>query len=291
MKFASFIYNGEEKIGAVKENRVYVLENILQNPPKNMLELIDVYSGDVVAEINESIGEDEGINLGDIKLIAPIPEPKRGVICLGKNYLEHVNEVDTVLISGKDGIPQAPIYFYKLVDRAVGHMEEIHSNAEVTSQLDYEVELGVIIGKEGKNIPLERVEEYIFGYTIINDISAREIQKKHVQWLRGKSLDGTCPMGPYIVTKDEIEFPPKLKIESYVNGEKRQSGNTTQMIYGISRVISEFSRGTTLKSGDIISTGTPAGVGMGFTPPKYLKSGDLVECRIDGIGVLKNKVK
>ena len=291
MKFASFIYNGEEKVGVVKENCAYILENILQNPPKDMIGLIEIYSDDTVAEIKESIGKNKGIDLKDVKLLAPITDPKRGIICLGKNYVEHVNEVDTVLISGKDGIPQAPIYFYKLVDRAVGHMEEIDSNAGITGQLDYEAELGVIIGKEGKNIHLESVEEYIFGYTIINDISAREIQKKHVQWLRGKSLDGTCPMGPYIVTREELDFPPKLKIETYVNGEKRQGGNTSQMIYGISQVISEFSRGITLKRGDIISTGTPAGVGMGFKPPKYLKRGDIVECRIEGIGVLKNRVK
>lgn len=291
MKFASFVYKGEEHVGVVSGEFVYLIEDVLQDPPKNMLELIENFSEETRKNIEKGIKNFKGIALNSLKLKAPIPEPKRGVICLGKNYLDHISEVDTAITGEKQGIPEAPIYFYKLVNKAVGHMEDINLNEEVTSQLDYEVELGVIIGKDGKDIPLDRVEEYIFGYTIINDVSAREIQKKHTQWFRGKSLDGTCPMGPYIVTKDELSAPLHLNIESYVNGEKRQSGNTSQMIYGIAQLLSEFSKGITLKKGDIISTGTPAGVGMGFKPPKYLKKGDTVECRIDGIGILINKVR
>ena len=157
--------------------------------------------------------------------------------------------------------------------------------------LDYEAELAVIIGKDARDVPAEKAREYVFGYTIINDVSARNIQDRHSQWYFGKSLDTFTPMGPCIVTANEIAYPPKLKIQSRVNGELRQDSNTELLIFGIDHIISELSRGMTLKAGTIISTGTPSGVGIGFTPPVFLKSGDEVECIVEGIGSIKNRVK
>ena len=168
------------------------------------------------------------------------------------------------------------------------HISGLHK--ELTSQLDYEAELAVILKKDAKDVALEDVEDYIFGYTIMNDVSAREVQTAHRQWYFGKSLDGFTPLGPWIVTADSVEFPPKLRIQSRVNGELRQDSNTEQFIHGIAEVVSELSRGMTLKAGTIIATGTPAGVGMGFDPPRFLKPGDVVECVIEGIGTLKNPV-
>lgn len=157
--------------------------------------------------------------------------------------------------------------------------------------LDYEAELAFIIGKDAKNVAPEQARDYIFGYTIMNDVSARTIQNRHKQWYFGKSLDGFTPMGPCVVTTESLPYPPHLKIQSYVNGELRQDSNTELLIFGIDHIVSELSQGMTLKAGTIISTGTPAGVGMGFQPPKYLKAGDVVECVIEGIGRLANPVK
>lgn len=293
MHFITYIYNNCEKIGILSKNKntVIPIEDIVKDETCNTMEAFIRGFNDYKFELCKK-AEDEmtGINIDTVKLEAPIPEPKRGVICLGKNYREHIKEVAKA-IDEKDFIPESPIYFNKLVDRAPGQDGIIPFHAQVSMEMDYEVELGVIIGKEGKNIPRDKVEEYIFGYTIVNDISIRDIQRKHTQWFRGKSLDGTCPIGPWIVHKSEIKFPVKLDIKSYVNGELRQDSNTKEFIYDIPYIISEFSQGITLKPGDIISTGTPAGVGMGYTPPKYLNTGDNIECFIEGIGTLRNYVK
>ena len=188
-------------------------------------------------------------------------------------------------------IPKHPIYFTKIADPAIGHMDNIIIPTEYTENLDYEVELAIIIGKEGKNISPDNVEEYIFGYTIGNDISARDIQTKHIQWFKGKSLDTTTALGPYIVSKSKIKLPVELDIRCKINGEIRQSSNTRNLIFNIPYIISDLSQGLTLKPGDIILTGTPAGVGAGFKPPKYLKPGDKIESIIEDIGTLINFVK
>lgn len=292
MKLLTYTYENKETIGILSkdEKKVIPIKNILgEKAPTTMLELVKAFTDDILNKLSETISE-EGIDIEKIKVNAPIPEPLRGVICLGKNYIDHVNEVPSAM-DLKKGLPENPIYFCKLVDRALGMNEIIPSYEDLTDSLDYEVELGVIIGKEGKNIPKEKAEEYIFGYTIINDISVRNIQTKHVQWFRGKSFDGTCPIGPYIVHKSEIPYPPNLDIKCYINDELRQNSNTNKLIFDIPTIISEFSKGITLKPGDIISTGTPSGVGMGFKPEKFLKSGDIVKCEIEKIGELVNIVK
>lgn len=292
MKFVTFILDGVETIGILTkdEKRVVKIKDILgENAPTTLVELIENFSDEYRSALKNVEGNYEEFDIEKVIMKAPIPVPKRGIICLGKNYREHVKEVPSN-IDFKNGVPEHPIYFLKLVDEAVAHGGNILLNTDVTNQLDYEAELAVVIGKEGKNIPKDKVEEYIFGYTIINDISARDTQAKHVQWFYGKSLDGTCPMGPCIVDKSEISFPPELDIKCYVNGELRQNSNTREFIFDIPYIISEFSKGVTLKPGDIIATGTPAGVGMGFNPKKFLKDGDEVVCVVDGVGMLRNSV-
>jgi 2-keto-4-pentenoate hydratase/2-oxohepta-3-ene-1,7-dioic acid hydratase in catechol pathway len=292
MYFATFIVNGQEKIGVLNYNgnAVIPIEQIVgEKSCGSMLDFIKGFSSDVLSKLEKASKDMEGIDLNTVTLEAPIPEPLRGIICLGKNYREHVKEVARAIDQRAD-IPVDPIYFSKLVDRAVGQDGIVKYPQGISEELDYEAELAVIIGKEGRDIPADKVEEYIFGYTILNDISIRDIQRRHIQWLRGKSFDGTCPIGPYIAYKSEIPFPVQLDVKSYVNGELRQNSNTKEFIFDISYVISEFSRGITLKSGDIIATGTPAGVGMGFIPTRFLRPGDVVECCIEKIGTLRNRV-
>lgn len=226
----------------------------------------------------------------DARLLAPIPVPGQDVICLGVNYKEHAEEAADFLNVTCSKVPSHAVYFGKRVNRATGHGDAIPSYQELADGLDYEAELAVIIGKDAKGVPEETAGDYIFGYTILNDISARNIQKQHGQWYFGKSLDGFTPMGPWIVTANEIEFPPRLSIQAKVNGELRQDGNTGDLVFGIAHIISELSKGMTLRAGTIISTGTPAGAGIGFTPPKFLKPGDHVECIIEKIGTLSNTV-
>lgn len=296
LKFITFYHENKEQIGLLskEEDKVFLIKELLNsNKPNSMIELIEEFNQDIESKLEnayDNLDSLKGIEISKVKFLAPIPEPRRGVICLGKNYAEHVKEVPSA-IDFKNGLPENPIYFCKLVDRAVEDKGVISIHKDVAKQVDYEVELAVIIGKKGKDIPKDKVEEYIFGYTILNDISLRDIQAKHVQWFKGKSFDETCPMGPCIVYKSEIKLPVELDIKCYVNGELRQDSNTRKMIFDIPYIISEFSKGTTLKPGDIISTGTPSGVGMGFKPPKLLKAGDEVMCYIEKIGTLTNVVE
>ena len=226
----------------------------------------------------------------EVRFLAPIKNPKQDVICLGINYMDHAEESARYKKEAFGGERPYAVYFSKRVNESVANGDGIQSHSDIVTDLDYEVELAVIIGKEAKNVPEEEVKNYIFGYTIINDVSARTLQTQHNQWYFGKSLDGFTPLGPCIMTVDSTAFPPVLKLQSKVNGELRQDSNTGLFIHGIEEVICELTKGMTLKAGTIIATGTPAGVGMGFVPPKFLKTGDVVECIIEGIGTLKNTV-
>ncbi len=230
------------------------------------------------------------IPLASVKLCAPIPKPPQDIICLGINYKEHKNEVDRYEPDTFSTKQPYAIYFSKRVNETTACGETIPSYSNIVDSLDYEAELAVIIGKDAKNISEDDAEKYIFGYTILNDISARNIQKRHTQWYFGKSFDGFAPLGPYITTADEMPLPLNVSIKSYVNGELRQDSNTGLMHFTIPQIISELSQGMTLKAGTIISTGTPAGVGMGFNPPKFLHPGDEVRCEIEGIGTLINTI-
>jgi 2-keto-4-pentenoate hydratase/2-oxohepta-3-ene-1,7-dioic acid hydratase in catechol pathway len=225
--------------------------------------------------------------LGPAELAAPIPRPARNIFCVGKNYAEHAKELAGSLF--QDSEPPFPIVFSKVPETVIGPGEPIVIDPAVSTAIDYEVELAVIIGTSGRNITKDAALSHIWGYTIINDVTARDIQKRHSQWLLGKSLDGFCPMGPWAVTADEIDLS-NTGVRTFVSGEQRQSANTRDLIFDVPTLIATISNGITLKPGDIIATGTPAGVGMGFDPPRYLKPGDVVRVEIDGIGALENPV-
>ncbi len=240
-----------------------------------------------LAERDSSI---KRIPISELKLLSPIVHPICDIICLGLNYHKHAQEAEAYKKDVFDKGDSA-IYFSKHADRISSCCDDIPLNENLVSSLDYEVELAVVIGKTCKNVKAEEVSKYIFGYTVVNDISARDIQSRHKQWFLGKSIDGYLPMGPCIVTSDEIAYPPKLKIKSYVNGELRQDSTTDMMIHPIGEVISELSSYLTLRPGTIIATGTPSGVGMGMNPPQFLKKGDEVVCEIQEIGILRNTVR
>ena len=226
---------------------------------------------------------------GTYGLLAPIPRPRQDVLCLGINYADHAAESAKFSDTFRKAEP-VPVYFSKRVVEAAHPDEAIPSYPGLVEKLDYEVELAVILGKTIKDCPVEDVPAAIFGYTILNDMSARDLQTRHTQWYRGKSLDKFTPMGPCIVTADEIPWPVRLDIRCYVNGELRQHSNTAQLITGIAEALSMFSQGTTLLAGSILATGTPSGVGMGFDPPRFLHPGDEVLCEIEKIGQLRNTI-
>lgn len=263
---------------------------------KTMQELIENISESEKQLLEYASGQDPykvrgAAPIGEVSLLAPIPHPRQDVICLGINYMAHAEESARFKKEAFDGERPHAIYFSKRVNRATDPGAGIPSHRDIVTDLDYEAELAVIIGREASHVREEDVKDYIFGYTIINDVSARTLQTRHKQWYFGKGLDGFTPMGPWITTADEVAFPPALAISSKVNGELRQHSNTSLLMTGIAEIIEELSSGITLLPGTIIATGTPAGVGMGFDPPKFLKSGDVVECTIEGIGTLCNTVR
>lgn len=296
MYFATYEYKSEQAIGVIlkEENKVIPMKEIFgfigRDCPESMNEFIGSFDDNMMKEIQNVLDKSQaqGIALKDVKLCAPISHPKRNLICLGKNYLDHAKETQG-LPGGTEEIPKFPIYFSKIANPAIGDGDIILNHANITEKVDYEVELAVIIGKDGIDIEKEAAEDYIFGYTIVNDISARNIQRKHGQWFKGKSLETFCPMGPYIAHKSVIPFPVELNIVCKVNEETRQNSNTNKLIFDIPHIISDLSKGMKLQAGDIIITGTPAGVGLGFKPFKFLKPGDTVECYIEKIGTLTNK--
>jgi len=263
-------------------------------PELTMLSLIAL--GEAGLEIaRKTLASGTRQSLSNIRLLAPIPEPRRNVFCLGWNYAEHSREAAQArgkLSPKEQKLPERPIFFTKLgtaVNRPDGI---IPLDTSVTNQLDWEVELGVILGLGGKNIPREKAMEHVFGYTIINDVSAREVQVSHGgQFFKGKSLDGTCPMGPWIITADELPDPRGLSLRCRVNDELKQEGTTSDMIFDIPATLEWLSRGLTLLSGDVIATGTPSGVGFARTPPEFLRDGDTVECEVERIGILRNQVQ
>lgn len=276
MKFITYSHNDEICIGALLDGFVAPLRAFL-----SMEELIRAGGVDALPE--------ERIACDEIKLLAPLPHPAQDVICLGMNFADHTTEAARFHPSMVR--ESYPVYFSKRVNEAVADGGYIDSHPDVTDRVDYEAEVAVILGEDAYKVSAEEAQDYIFGYTLLNDVSAREVQTRHKQFYLGKSLDSFTPMGPCIVTADEYSWPPEIGVRCYVNGELRQNGNTSQWIYGIADVIADLSAAMTLKAGTIISMGTPAGVGMGFEPPKFLKAGDVVVCEADGIGRLTNTVK
>ena len=288
MKFVTYINDGESGVGVLNAAETSVIPAAeLGLEAKTMNELINELRGGlptIPAEVKE-------LALSDIKLDAAIPEPKQDIICLGLNYRDHAEEAtraDAVF----DVQRGDAVYFAKRLQRAVAPGGTIDGHFDICDSLDYEVELGVVLGKDAKNVKAADAAEYIFGYTIINDVSARNLQTRHKQWYFGKSLDDFTPIGPCIVSAEKLGAMPELDIRCYVNGELRQNSNTRMMIFDIPYIIEELSTGMTLKAGTVIATGTPSGVALGMEPTvrEYLKSGDVIRCEIEGIGVLENTI-
>ena len=296
MKFVTYEIEHKRRLGVINRDGTWIyplrsldmdyktMQELIEGISESEKQLLEYVSGQDPYKIKGAVPAEEAI------LLAPIPHPVQDVICLGINYMAHAEESARYKKEAFGGERPFAVYFSKRVSEATGTGAEIPSHKELVQDLDYEAELAVIIGKDAKSVPISEVKNYIFGYTVINDVSARTLQTRHKQWYFGKSLDGFLPMGPCIVTTEEFPYPPRLSIQSRVNGELRQDSSTELMIFGIDHVVSELSAGMTLKAGTIIATGTPAGVGMGFDPPRFLKPGDVVECSIEGIGTLVNRV-
>jgi len=289
MKIANALYKNRETLG-ILNGEGFIPFTAIGIEAADINALLRDYSPEKLSSaVNGKAEKAEVLKEGEYILLAPIMRPAQDIICLGQNYYDHA--VESMRFRKEAFAPaRSPVYFSKRVNEAVADKGKVDGHFDIVDSLDYEAELAVIIGRDASKVRKEDVYDYVFGYTIINDISARNVQTAHKQWYFGKSLDGFAPMGPAIVTKDEIPGAPALDIKSYVNGELRQSANTGTLMYGIPYIISELSAGMTLKAGTIISTGTPSGVGMGFEPPKFLKPGDEVVCEIEKIGRLTNYI-
>jgi len=291
MKIAAYLDNGLPGVGIVASDLLSILP--LQLPPAQcVLGALPVV--ELLAAGQAMPPTLAPIALDAVELVAPIPRPRRNIFCVGKNYHAHAREFagsgfDSSAKAGGD-IPGVPIYFSKVPESVVGPGAGILVPAGVSEAIDYEVELAVVIGNGGKGIAKADAMKHVWGYTIINDVTARDWQQRHMQWLLGKSFDTFCPMGPWLVSADECDGT-KTQVRCFVNGEKRQDASTSDLIFDIPTLIETLSAGITLYPGDIIATGTPVGVGIGFKPPKYLKAGDVVRCEIDGIGTLENTLR
>lgn len=287
MKLVTYQYEGNERVGALTPDGAA----ILPLPYPDMNTLIESASfADLLSAASAAESSGASVPAAEAVLCAPIPRPRQDIICLGMNYRDHLTEAANYDSAFAKERP-VTVYFSKRVSQAVAPEGFIERHAGLTERLDYENELAVILGKTARDVKAADAADYIFGYTIVNDVSAREVQTAHKQFYFGKSLDGFTPMGPCITTADEIAFPPALTLTTLVNGELRQNSNTSLLLNSIAEIIEELSSGMTLLPGTIIATGTPAGVGMGFETPKFLASGDVVACTIEGIGTLRNTVR
>jgi 2-keto-4-pentenoate hydratase/2-oxohepta-3-ene-1,7-dioic acid hydratase in catechol pathway len=285
MRVATFSVGGERRVGVVDVGRqtVATLDLSRHEAERGILALID--RGDAWPATLPPIP------LSQVTLEAPIPQPRRNIFCIGKNYHDHAHEFSN---SGFDSsaaagaVPKQPIIFSKVPESVIATDARVIIDPAVSSAIDYEAELAVIIGRTGRGIRPEDAFDHVWGYTIVNDVTARDLQGRYSQWLVGKSQDTFCPMGPWAVTRDEIDVSD-TGIRCFVNGELRQTSNTGLLIFDVPTIIATISAGLTLRPGDVIATGTPAGVGIGSTPPRYLKAGDVVRVEIDGIGALVNR--
>lgn len=280
MRLISFLDAGAVRLGRVEGDEVVPV------PGLTMLALID--AGPAGLDRARAAGGPR-LRLADLTLAAPIPEPRRNIMCLGLNYAEHARE--SAEARGKEvKLPTVPVIFTKATTAINGPYADIPFDASVSEAIDWEAELAVVIGKRGKNIPRAAAMAHVFGYCVLNDVTARDMQTAHVQFFKGKSLDGACPMGPWIVTADEVPNPNDLRIRCRVNGVTKQDARTSQMIFDIPAIVEWLSKGMTLLPGDILATGTPSGVGFARTPPEFLKPGDVVECEIERVGLIRNRV-
>jgi 2-keto-4-pentenoate hydratase/2-oxohepta-3-ene-1,7-dioic acid hydratase in catechol pathway len=291
MRIASYLNHDEPAVGLVSADLKSVRPFDLP-ARQRLLGALPLIEAQSRGEALPALGE--ALPLDSVRLTAPLPKPRRNIFCVGKNYHAHAKEFagsgfDSSAKAGGD-IPAVPIYFTKVPESVIGPDEPIVIVPAVSDATDYEAELAVVIGRGGKGIKAADAMAHVWGYTIINDVTARDWQQRHLQWHLGKSFDTYCPMGPWLVSAGECDAT-RTGIRCYVNGEERQNANTADLIFDIPTLIETLSAGITLYPGDVIATGTPVGVGIGFKPPKYLKPGDLVRVEIDGIGTLSNPVR
>lgn len=291
MKVATYWHEGRRQVGRVSSDGAWVTPFLLEDRAQESgaLALLERMAA------GETFKEGTPLSLAVVRLDAPLPRPRRNIFCVGKNYHAHAREFaqsgfDSSLAKPGDDIPAAPIIFSKVPESVVGPGAAIRIPAGVSEAIDYEAELAVVIGRGGRGIPAERALEHVWGYTIINDVTARDWQQRHKQWLMGKSFDTFCPMGPWLVSADELDGTD-VRVRCWVNGELRQDARSAEFIFAIPALIETISAGITLYPGDIIATGTPVGVGIGHQPPRYLQPGDVVRIEIDGLGVLENPVE
>lgn len=287
MRIATYMKGQQRHVGVVSEDGV-TIQALDVDPAlaaQGVLGLIDAY-GDP-SELAK-LGRADATPMAAVKLLAPIPRPRRNIFCVGRNYHAHAKELSGSVFKANNADPAAwPIVFTKVPETVIAHGDDVMLPAGISEQIDYEAELAIVIGKGGKNISTNDAMSHVWGYTIVNDVTARDVQMRHQQWDLGKSFDTFCPMGPWLVTADTFDAA-NTRVRCWVNEELRQEGRTQDLIFDLPTLIETCSRGITLHPGDIIATGTPAGVGMGFNPPRYLKSGDRVRIEIDGIGTLEN---
>ena len=287
MRIASFMWGGQRQVGTVSADGKSVTPLALsrQHADRGALAIIELLAegGTMPSSGGTSLP------IGVVQLDAPIPRPRRNIFCVGRNYHAHAQELQASVFKDNDANPETwPIVFTKVPESVIGPFDHVRIPGEVSGQIDYEAEICVVIGKGGRNISRADGLSHVFGYTVINDVTARDVQMRHQQWDLGKSFDTFCPMGPWISTADELDGT-KTRVRCWVNGELRQEGPSENMIFDIPTIIETCSRGITLYPGDLIAMGTPAGVGMGMKPPRYLKSGDVVRIEVDGLGVIENK--
>ncbi|MBR0651656.1 fumarylacetoacetate hydrolase family protein [Roseomonas terrae] len=290
MRLVTFRDGKGTRIGALDEaGKVLDLAAADAVLPRDMLGLIA--GGEATLALARA-AETTAPIVEDAIILAPIPRPAKNIFCVGKNYHEHAKEFASSGFdaTAKEVVPEAPVVFSKPPTSVIGPNEPIPSFLDSSGSTDYEGEIAIVIGRSGRGISEADAYNHIFGYTIVNDVTARTLQHKHRQWILGKGIDGFCPMGPAIVTADAAGTPPRLAISTWVNGELRQRATIDDLIFGIPTLIATISAAITLEPGDIIATGTPAGVGIGFTPPRFLRPGDTVRIEVPGIGVLENPV-
>ncbi|MBZ9995043.1 fumarylacetoacetate hydrolase family protein [Mesorhizobium sp. BH1-1-4] len=286
MRVATFSIAGERRVGLVDldAQTIAPFDFSVDQARSGILALIERNGAGVPRTLSP-------IPLAQVEIEAPIPQPRRNIFCVGKNYHEHAHEFARSGFdssAGAGAIPKHPIIFSKVPESVVANHASVLIDPSVSTAIDYEAELAVIIGKGGRGISRENALDHVWGYTIVNDVTARDLQGKYSQWLIGKSQDTFCPMGPWAVTRDELDLAT-AGIRCFVNEDLRQDSRISLLIFDIPTIIATLSQGITLKPGDIIATGTPVGVGIGFDPPKYLKAGDVVRIEIDGIGTLENR--
>jgi 2-keto-4-pentenoate hydratase/2-oxohepta-3-ene-1,7-dioic acid hydratase in catechol pathway len=287
--------NPAPRLAAVRDDRIFEIGALARSAgatmPDTLLALVQAGTDtdQRVRDLVRQAPADAGRAATDVRWHAPIPRPLKNVFCMGLNYLAHARESGAA--RGKEPkLPSRPVLFTKAPTSVNGPYDDVPVDWSITTEVDWEVELGVIIGRSGRDIRREHALEHVFGYTVINDLSAREVQIGHMQWFKGKSLDGFCPMGPVVVTADAFGDPQQKRLRTRLNGVSKQDASTSDMIFPVDSIIEWLSKGLTLEAGDIIATGTPEGVGLGRTPPEYMKDGDVVETEVEGVGVLRNRI-